>query len=970
MFTRLSIVRTRRALLVVVLLAATVAARVALVPPHASADPVIAYPNLQVKIPTNNLSIATPTPSTRVLDFTHITWNAGAGPLEIQPSYNSATGTSTAVQNLYTLTGSATWSFVKSVPIVKPMLWRPPSDYAFPFSGFGLYTVASGGGVGSPIATSPKTNFCMTGDTLVGGVPNTTATSLPAETDCTNPNGVLGLSVGWGDEYSFPDSGNNIDISNLADGTYWLRAQADPDGYFNTGGTDQSVTDTELQITGTTLKVLQQVTPTVTRPVVTMTSPADGSSITGATTLQASVADAATVTSLQFFLDGAPFGAPITSGGATYSLPVASLPPGQHIISAQAIDANYLIGTAPAVTVATPVVVGSIQLDRQIHQTGNNSVTTPSFSTSGANEQLVALVGADASGAGQTATVSGGGLTWSLVTRANSQLGDAEIWQAFATTKLTNATVTAAGTQKNKDISLDVMTMQNAAGIGASVSGGAKSGAPSVSLTALGSGSIALGVGEDYDNAIARTLGANQTLFSQWLDTSGDSYWSQYTSTAGPAAGQKITVNDTAPTGDRWNLAAVEVKAAPATTGAPAVMITSPTAGQTVSGSIPVTATTSTQGGATVKSVQLLVDNVAFGAPLTVAPYSLSLDTTKLANGSHSVSAVVTDSNNAVASATPVGFTVANAAPSFSVQITAPKEGHTVSGTVAITASVTSTNPVSQVQYYLNGLPLGAAQTASPYTLSWDTKTANNGFNTLTAVATDSTNAKVTSGPVTVSVSNIAVCFNIDVDVVAKGAGPQTTAAFSTGMGSELLLAFVGSDGPTSGGQKVTVTGAGLTWSLVSRANASAGDAEIWQATAASTLSGVKVTATSSIKGYRMYLNVIAVQGTGGVGASAKASAATGAPQLSLVTTQPQSLVFGVGNDWDNATARTPGANQLLLNQWLDTSTGDTYWTQQYTAQTGPAGSTVTLNDTAPTTDRWNFATVEVLAASTSSYTP
>jgi hypothetical protein len=30
----------------------------------------------------------------------------------------------------------------------------------------------------------------------------------------------------------------------------------------------------------------------------------------------------------------------------------------------------------------------------------------------------------------------------------------------------------------------------------------------------------------------------------------------------------------------------------------------------------------------------------------------------------------------------------------------------------------------------------------------------------------------------------------------------------------------------------------------------------------------------------------------------------------------------------------------------------------------------VTLSDTAPTTDRWNFASVEVLAANTSNYTP
>ena len=102
------------------------------------------------------------------------------------------TGTSSAVQNLYTLTGTATWSFVRSVPIVKPMTWHPPTDYAFPFSGFALYTVGSGGGVGAPVATSPKVNFCMTPDTLVGGVPNTTATASPRRQQLLEPERPAG----------------------------------------------------------------------------------------------------------------------------------------------------------------------------------------------------------------------------------------------------------------------------------------------------------------------------------------------------------------------------------------------------------------------------------------------------------------------------------------------------------------------------------------------------------------------------------------------------------------------------------------------------------------------------------------------------------------------------------------------------------------------------------------------------------
>jgi hypothetical protein len=65
---------------------------------------------------------------------------------------------------------------------------------------------------------------------------------------------------------------------------------------------------------------------------------------------------------------------------------------------------------------------------------------------------------------------------------------------------------------------------------------------------------------------------------------------------------------------------------------------------------------------------------------------------------------------------------------------------------------------------------------------------------------------------------------------------------------------------------------------------------------------------------------------------------------------------------WDNAIARTVGINRILDNQWLDTSTGDTYWVQNETfPPIVPVGAVVTLDDTAPTSDRWNFVAVEIL---------
>src|SRR5438105_1107438 len=63
----------------------------ALSPPAAHAA-TIAYPDLQVLVPGQEISIVRPNSTTKQLTFSHITWNAGTGPLEIRPSYNSLTG--------------------------------------------------------------------------------------------------------------------------------------------------------------------------------------------------------------------------------------------------------------------------------------------------------------------------------------------------------------------------------------------------------------------------------------------------------------------------------------------------------------------------------------------------------------------------------------------------------------------------------------------------------------------------------------------------------------------------------------------------------------------------------------------------------------------------------------------------------------------------------------------------------------
>jgi hypothetical protein len=187
------------------------------------------------------------------------------------------------------------------------------------------------------------------------------------------------------------------------------------------------------------------------------------------------------------------------------------------------------------------------------------------------------------------------------------------------------------------------------------------------------------------------------------------------------------------------------------------------------------------------------------------------------------------------------------------------------------------------------------------------------------------------------------------------------TVSVSADAANDLLLAFVSSDGPSSTPQSATVSGGGLSWTLVRRTNTQAGSSEIWRATASAPLAATSVQSVLANTGYRQSLTVVVLNGAAGVGASVGASAPTGAPSVQLGATAAGSWVFGVGNDWDSATARTVGAGQILVHQWVETSLGDTYWVQRLTDPVAAAGSVVTINDTAPTGDRWNLSAVEVV---------
>jgi Concanavalin A-like lectin/glucanases superfamily/Bacterial Ig domain len=90
------------------------------------------------------------------------------------------------------------------------------------------------------------------------------------------------------------------------------------------------------------------------------------------------------------------------------------------------------------------------------------------------------------------------------------------------------------------------------------------------------------------------------------------------------------------------------------------------------------------------------------------------------------------------------------------VSISAPAAGATVSGSQTVTATASDDVGVAGVQFRLDGNDLGAEDTSSPYSLSWDTTAVANGTHVLSAVARDGAGNRTTSANVSVTVTNTA----------------------------------------------------------------------------------------------------------------------------------------------------------------------------------------------------------------------
>ena len=250
-----------------------------------------------------------------------------------------------------------------------------------------------------------------------------------------------------------------------------------------------------------------------------------------------------------------------------HSQTISGLTPGQmYHLSVTSTNGSGDTASSPDNTFTTSANA-PLAIDVQVSthpSSAASTITSPTFDTKQGNELLEAFIATDGPGSGSSQTigsVTGGGLTWTLRSRSNSRPGTAEIWQAVAPDTLSNVTVTATLSSGSYMGAMTVLSFTGASTSvnGATTTAGAESGAPTASLTTTRANSWVFAVGNDYDNAIERVVGSNQTLVDQHLAPVGDTYWVQRQNTTTPNGGTSVTMDDTTPTGDQWNLALIEI---------------------------------------------------------------------------------------------------------------------------------------------------------------------------------------------------------------------------------------------------------------------------------------------------------------------------------------------------------------------------------------------------------------------------
>ena len=498
--------------------------------------------------------------------------------------------------------------------------------------------------------------------------------------------------------------------------------------------------------------------------IVTITSPTSGSTVGSTIPVNANVTivGGLTVMGVQFKVDGVNIGAEDTAPPYSVQWNTSTASNGSHTLTAVARDLLGIRWTSNPVTVTvfndtTPPTVAITSPSSGATLRGTTAVSANASDNVGVVGVQFRL---DGNNLGAEDTASPYGLSWDTTAASNGTHALTAVARDAAGNSTTSVSITITVDNSAPTVALTTPAA------GAMVGG-------TTAVTASASDNVGVaGVRFFVDGAAIGVEDTGAPYSVAWNTATVTNGAHALTAVARDAAGNTTTSGAITVTVDN---------------SAPTVALTAPSAGAALKGTTTVTASAADNVG--VAGVRFFVDGAAIGAEDTVAPYSATWNTTTVANGSHTLTAVARDGVGNTTTSSGITVTVDNSAPT--VAVTAPSAGATVAGTTTVTASASDNVGVAGVQFLVDGAAIGAEDTVAPYSATWDTTTTANGSHTLTAVARDGVGNTTTSSGVTVTVGNIVLTVALTAPTggtTVAGTTAVTAAASTNAVGVQFLV--------------------------------------------------------------------------------------------------------------------------------------------------------------------------------------
>jgi uncharacterized protein YkwD len=483
-------------------------------------------------------------------------------------------------------------------------------------------------------------------------------------------------------------------------------------------------------------------------PTVTIVYPQDGATVYGAISFRGTAASSKGVTSIYVAVDNITYFPATGLDNWSYPVDTATLTDGTHRLSVQMGDAagGRAIASETVIVNNTskPPVIG-------ILQPAVGALISGLVSVSGTASDAVKLVSVDVAVDGGTPATPQGRESW---------------FYSLDTTRLTNGshTITARAT--------NVFGLLTVATITVTVSNGASSQPPTISIAQPANGATVSGT-----VSIQGTASDAAALVSVKLSVDGGTpvavtglqNWTYGLDTTKLSNGTHTLLATAANQAGLTATASVALNVNNVSSQPPTISISQPANNATVSGTASIQGTAA--DAAALVSVKISIDSGTPAAATGLQNWTYGLDTTKLSNGAHTVTATAANQAGLTATASII-LTVSNGTVSQppTISITQPASGATVSGTASIQGTAADAAALTTITVSLDGGASGVATGLQNWNYAVDTTKLSNGAHTVAATATNQAGLTATaSRSFTVDNSVTSTIPTLTIDKPAQG---------------------------------------------------------------------------------------------------------------------------------------------------------------------------------------------------------